>query len=646
MRWRTLLVWLMSAALMQTGWATTAGGGPPIAHAAGATLYVASTGSDAGGNTCRSRVASCATLGYAIAQANVAGGDTVSIGFGTYSVAGNGTTANGDVIINRNLALQADATLPQQAGATTVTIDGHNSVSNRGRPVTVNAGVTAQITGLTITGGSIGGGDISGSGGGIANAGMLTLTNSTVTGNTAGINSQGTGTDPGNGGGIDNTGTLTVTGSTVSNNTAISFSAFIPFNGSGAGIANEANATLTVTGSTVSNNTTTGFQCVGGGIFNAPLGTTTVINSTLSGNSALFGAGIGNVADSFDPTILGTLTVINSTLSGNSTDGGASGGGLFNTGTATVTGTTLSGNSAIIGGGLVASFPGTLALVNSTVNGNSAPVGGGIWITDGGSMTMNNATVSGNTAPGGDPSSSFAAGILNDGSLTLADSLVVGNTLGGVEDDLEDDGCSCTPFDTTNIVGLTFGAATYTLGQIVAVDGHGVPLLTDHGGPTQTIALPPGSPAIDGGNPAGCDQRGFPRPFPPGGRCDIGAFEAQACGLVGTLASSTASAAVYATSAPTTLSQFLSLRSKNSRLLVRNPLVTACDKLSTPGLALTGTATVATGIFRPNDQVTLVVLLQQPAGTVAEIDVQDTSKPNLPVFKFLPPFPNLTLATS
>src|SRR5262249_19069675 len=50
--------------------------------------------------------------------------------------------------------------------------------------------------------------------------------------------------------------------------------------------------------------------------------------------------------------------------------------------------------------------------------------------------------------------------------------------------------------------------------------------LTDNGGPTFTMALQPGSPAIDAGNsfsaPA-TDQRCVPRPF--GLAADIGAFE-------------------------------------------------------------------------------------------------------------------------
>ena len=54
--------------------------------------------------------------------------------------------------------------------------------------------------------------------------------------------------------------------------------------------------------------------------------------------------------------------------------------------------------------------------------------------------------------------------------------------------------------------------------------------LQNNGGPTQTMALLAGSPAINAGNPSGCtdgagnelttDQRGVPRPNP----CDMGAY--------------------------------------------------------------------------------------------------------------------------
>ena len=62
--------------------------------------------------------------------------------------------------------------------------------------------------------------------------------------------------------------------------------------------------------------------------------------------------------------------------------------------------------------------------------------------------------------------------------------------------------------------------------------------LGNNGGPTQTIPLLIGSPAIDAGNPSGCrdskgnllttDQRGLRRPDRDDQTgCDIGAYETQ-----------------------------------------------------------------------------------------------------------------------
>jgi len=62
--------------------------------------------------------------------------------------------------------------------------------------------------------------------------------------------------------------------------------------------------------------------------------------------------------------------------------------------------------------------------------------------------------------------------------------------------------------------------------------------LQNNGGPTETMALPSGSPAVDAGNPSGCtdgqghplitDQRGKPRPDSEDKTgCDIGAYESQ-----------------------------------------------------------------------------------------------------------------------
>src|SRR6516165_4663957 len=83
------------------------------------------------------------------------------------------------------------------------------------RIFTVASGTTVNISGLTITKGFfIGEGFLAG--GGIENAGTLTVSNCTISGNQAGQ----IGGDNGSGGGIGNFGTLTLSNSTVAGNHA------------------------------------------------------------------------------------------------------------------------------------------------------------------------------------------------------------------------------------------------------------------------------------------------------------------------------------------------------------------------------------------------------------------------------------------
>jgi hypothetical protein len=335
------------------------------------------------------------------------------------------------------------------------------------RIFTVPTGADVTISGLTVSGGSVFGGD----GGGISNAGALTVSDSTLSGNSAESGFFG----GGDGGGIDNTGTLTVSDSTLSGNSV----AGGPTTGGGSG----------------------------GGISNA--GALTVSDSTLSGNSALNGSGGG--IDNF-----GTLTVSDSTLSGNSA--GGSGGGIDNFGTLTVTDSTLSGNSAVVGGGI--SNAGTLTVTDSTLSGNRAflgfGAGAGGGISNAGTLTVTGSTLSGNGAglDGGGISN-------NAGTLTVTASI----------------------FDNPDGGNLSPGRSTFvSKGHNLFSDSPGVTLnptdlintnpllgpLAPNGGPTQTMALLPGSPAIDAGITVpgvSTDQRGVPRP--QGTAPDIGAFESR-----------------------------------------------------------------------------------------------------------------------
>jgi hypothetical protein len=273
------------------------------------------------------------------------------------------------------------------------------------------------------------------------------------------------------GGGLLNSGTLALSNCTVSGNSAFAGGGLLNFYG-----------TATLTDCTVSGNSAT----TGGGLFNA-LGSLSMSNSTISNNSADFGGGgVRNFA--------GPLTLTNCTISGNSVNSSGSGGGLYNVsyGTATLTNCTVSGNSAGHTGGGLSIIEATATLINCTVSGNSAGTGAGMYLSAS-AATLTNTIVAGQAA-GGDI---FA--------------------FGGV-------------FGSNNLIGTggSGGLINGVNGNIVGVADPGLAPLADNGGPTQTMALLPGSPAIDAGTsgpgiPA-TDQRGLGRV----GAVDIGAFEVQA----------------------------------------------------------------------------------------------------------------------
>ncbi len=148
----------------------------------------------------------------------------------------------------------------------------------------VTGGVTATISGLTITDGVNNTGYFGYAfGGGIVNSGGLTLDDVVVSGNQAiGLRAEG--------GGIYNTGNLTLSHSDVTGNQANSEE----IGGSGGGIENATDGTLTVTQSVVSNNqvtSSTSSSVTGGGIDNHAGGTATVVDSTITGNAAVGGPG-------------------------------------------------------------------------------------------------------------------------------------------------------------------------------------------------------------------------------------------------------------------------------------------------------------------------------------------------------------------
>jgi hypothetical protein len=237
---------------------------------------------------------------------------------------------------------------------------------------------------------------------------------------------------------------------------------------------------VTVLSSTVSNSS----NGLVGGIFNN--GTLSLLNSSVSGNG---GSDVGGISNS------GTLSLLNSSVSGN---GGPNAGGISNRGTLTVSNSTISYNGGDVGGGGIVNSLGTATIVNSTISSNFSFGFCGGLCNDGGKMTLINSTVSSNnTTQWG-----FAPGILseNGGTVEMTHSIVVGNTITG---DFGDFLVDCVFFEQVTSLGHNLmgrfcpsdgpGDLAFDYSSMLVSDVLGP--LQNNGGPTETHALVPRSPA-------------------------------------------------------------------------------------------------------------------------------------------------------
>ncbi len=319
------------------------------------------------------------------------------------------------------------------------------------------------------------------------------------------------------GGGLFNEGTLTITNTTFTGNSA-------PYGGAiytRALVGDPLDGILTLTGDTFSNNSATAES---GAIDNWAGGTVTVMDDTFTGNSAPNGGAIGNE--------WGSVAVSDSTFSGNTA---TTGGAIINynpsddfSNSLSVVDSTISGNAAVNGGGIANGGPDTLSLTNDTITGNYVTgTGGGLY--DYGTATLTDCTISGNSAANG------GGGIANvGGAVSIGNTIVAANTAssGGP------DASGIFASEGNNLIGATDGSSGWVASDLTGTEAQPLdPLLAplgDYGGPTDTMALLPGSPAIHAANsaliPAGIttDQRGFPLDTPP----DIGAYQAVSVPLV------------------------------------------------------------------------------------------------------------------
>ncbi|HMG36403.1 MAG TPA: choice-of-anchor Q domain-containing protein, partial [Blastocatellia bacterium] len=244
-RFGRLLVWsLIGLGVVAM---TTVGGNSWRARAQ-TNRFVSIGGDDQGGtNDCTTPDQPCATIQHAIEKSG--SGDLIVVGPGTYVE---------NVSVTVSVTIQGD-------GSASSMVDG-----NAAGPVfTINEGVTATLTQLTITNGNAQGSQ-SQFGGGVQN---LLGANTTIVGCTINDNDATAGGSGTFGGGIGNLGTLTVINSTISGNSAPS----------GGGIANGSGgstATATVVNSTIALNSAT----TGGGVDNKD--TLNLTNTVIAGSVA------------------------------------------------------------------------------------------------------------------------------------------------------------------------------------------------------------------------------------------------------------------------------------------------------------------------------------------------------------------------
>jgi hypothetical protein len=227
----------------------------------------------------------------------------------------------------------------------------------------------------------------------------------------------------------------------------------------------------------------------------------------------------------------GDLAITCSTISGNSVLSNSAysgGGGFWSTGRTTITRSTIEGNHAFFGGaGEIESFGAYLPseIVDSTISGNNADFRTAGIVSFASILRIENSTIAFNSTPTGFVGGGTGVLTLGSGNfLYLGSSIIAGNTVGGLADDL------CWQGDRGGgVIGRDNLIIASCNGYEPPDTNHADPLLAplaDNGGPTMTHALLPGSPALDRGNNASflpTDQRGADRVSGP--RADIGAFE-------------------------------------------------------------------------------------------------------------------------
>jgi len=269
----------------------------------------------------------------------------------------------------------------------------------------------------------------------------------------------------------------------------------------------------------------------------------TISGITIANGLAESGAGIESTA----VLVLERVAVVgNEAAASEGSTAAAEGGGILSFGSLVLRESTVSGNRATATDGTgqtVASDAGVAshnptAIERSTIADNVASAssatgevraqGGGLGLSSESTLvTSSTVARNGAVASGGEPSIAQGANLLAAPGALLRDTIVSdpegSRSCSGPVDSGGfniDDGASCGLFLPTDLPATDPGLA---------------PALEPNGGPTPTLALQPGSRAIDSGNAFGAtvDQRQLPRPSDFGAvpnalgsdGSDIGAFE-------------------------------------------------------------------------------------------------------------------------
>lgn len=489
--------------------------------------------------------------------AALSGGGSVSFNCG---VAPHTITLTGEKIINADTVLDGDGRITLSGGGST-------------RLFQVQNGTAFTLRGLRLVDGYT-----TGNGGAIyaERLSRLTIEASQFSGHVA----HNGGAIATNGWGANDEGVaMTIRDSAFSDNTATAPA--IPGGGNGGGAIYLSGGSV----ATVNNSQFSGNQASNGGaihLLHSNLLATGVIFSSNNAANSAGGGGGGAIYMDGTKGLSGALRLNRCEFRQNSTNqlGGAIFSYIIASGATWIEESLFDGNQSTNrgqGGAIYhqsASGTGALAIERSLFVNNRAVAdpldvasqGGALWLLDA-PVTIRNSAFSGNDATHAQSDSlapdnwrrGFGGAIRTSSQTNISNSTLAGNTAGfvggavagaaTVSNSIIAHNTGGNPWNIQQncTVSLTNGGGNLQYPQKATNLGNDyeclagqtavnplLGVLSDNGGPTPSIPLLPGSPAVDGGVNADCpptDQRGY---FRVDGRCDAGAYEAGAVPFVPT----------------------------------------------------------------------------------------------------------------